>query len=142
MIQRRLPRFDHALIHLQQWVSSCILHCTKQILISKWLIISNLHYRHMFRLQVRPAITLAALTLFYCSSSLAGLVNSTVDDSSTDSRGAKIQYLPEDSWNSGSGCQTAGCSVQLDASQLNLGTWHESTVSMLFCHTPCAHSVF
>ncbi|KAF5365956.1 hypothetical protein D9758_006726 [Tetrapyrgos nigripes] len=78
----------------------------------------------MFSLQAK---SLLWLFLSYCAQ--AALFDSTVDDDSADSRGTSIQYAPADSWNFPSGCEAGGCSVQLDPSQINGGTWHESTFS-------------
>ncbi|KAF5365955.1 hypothetical protein D9758_006727 [Tetrapyrgos nigripes] len=80
----------------------------------------------MSSLRILP---LLCLFLLYSSFCWAALMNSTVDDTSPDSRGAKIRFFPPDAWNFGSGCKNSPCWVQLDTNQLYQGTWHESIFS-------------
>lgn len=72
------------------------------------------------------------LLLLLVHSSLAVLVNNTVDDTFADPRtGDTVIYTPEGAWSEGS-ANCARCIAHPSEQSLYRGTWHEGMVSHLF----------
>ncbi|GLB36596.1 hypothetical protein LshimejAT787_0308840 [Lyophyllum shimeji] len=67
-----------------------------------------------------------AVFLCFLSTSLAVLVNVTIDDTLGDSEnGRLITYLPEGAWNLGPTCTSCSATPKLDRSGIHNGTWHD-----------------
>jgi len=66
------------------------------------------------------------IVLFFIPTSLAVLVNVTIDDTLGDfETGRLITYIPDGEWNVGPSCISCAATGQLDRNMIHGGTWHD-----------------